>query len=188
MRVAYADPPYYGVAEKLYGHLHPDAADYDSLDAHQALIGQLGEFDGWALSLSSPSLKHILPLCPDEARVAAWVKPFASFKKGVNPAYAWEPVIFQSARGAADRPLPVEGGGLTSIRDYVSCPIALRRGFPGAKPEAFCRWIFGLIGAEPDDEFIDMFPGSGAVGVAWESFRREQSFAFDQASNGTGRR
>ena len=60
---------------------------------HALLIAHLETFDAWALSCSSPSLPRILPLCPEDIRVMAWVKPFASFKKDVNPAYAWEPVI-----------------------------------------------------------------------------------------------
>ena len=38
MRFAYADPPYLGVAEKFYGHLHDRAADYDDPETHRALI------------------------------------------------------------------------------------------------------------------------------------------------------
>lgn len=171
MRFAYADPPYLGVAKKLYGHLHPDASDYDTLEAHADLLGQLAEgFDGWAYSLSTPSLRAILPLAPEGVRVAAWVKPFASFKKGVNPAYCWEPVIFVSARSASERTLPEKGCGRSTTRDYLAESITLKRGLTGAKPDAFCRWMFDLIGAQPGDEFVDMFPGSGAVGQAWERF------------------
>jgi hypothetical protein len=31
----------------------------------------------------------------------------------------------------------------------------------GAKPAAFCRWVFGLLGAAPGDTLDDLFPGSG---------------------------
>jgi hypothetical protein len=170
MRFAYADPPYYGLAEKFYGHLHHEAGRYDTLEAHAELFALLAEFDGWAYSLHSPALRDLLPLAPADARVAAWVKPFASFKKGVNPAYCWEPVIFKSARGAKDREQPEKGGGRASTRDYLSEPIALKKGLTGAKPEAFCRWVFDLIGAHPGDEFVDLFPGSGAVSRAWGAF------------------
>ncbi|MDR6691498.1 hypothetical protein J2X55_002421 [Microbacterium sp. 1154] len=40
----------------------------------------------------------------------------------------------------------------------------------GAKPAAFCRWVFDLLGAEPQDEFSDLFAGSGGVARAWEVF------------------
>lgn len=78
MRVAYADPPYLGMG-RLYADLHQDALEWDRLETHAALIERLvKDFpDGWALSLSAPSLRLIWPLCPD-ARVAVWVKPFAS--------------------------------------------------------------------------------------------------------------
>ncbi|ROS57191.1 hypothetical protein EDF21_0846 [Frigoribacterium sp. PhB118] len=42
----------------------------------------------------------------------------------------------------------------------------------GAKPAIFCRWIFDLLGAEPGDEFTDVFPGSGGVARAWQTFDR----------------
>ncbi|TDL43854.1 hypothetical protein [Microbacterium oleivorans] len=40
----------------------------------------------------------------------------------------------------------------------------------GAKPSVFCRWIFDLLGAEPQDEFADLFAGSGGVMRAWNTF------------------
>lgn len=166
MRFAYADPPYLGMAAKFYGHLHPEAKAFDSLDAHAELLRRLrDEFpDGWALSLASTNLKDILPLCIPPFRVAAWVKPFASFKPNVAPAYAWEPVIFSGGRKST-REEP-------SGRDFLACGITLKRGFTGAKPEAFVHWVLeDLLHAKPDDEIHDLFPGSGAVGRAIESWR-----------------
>lgn len=43
----------------------------------------------------------------------------------------------------------------------------------GAKPAAFCRWIFDLLDARPGDEFVDVFPGSGGVARAWSVFAGE---------------
>lgn len=158
MRFAYADPPYLGQARKHYG---PDAREVN----HRLLIAHLAEFDGWALSLSEPSLRTILPMTPKEARVCAWVKPFAAFKKGVTQAYAWEPVICKPVR-----PRPVEE---PTVRNWVSVPITLQRGVSGAKPDAFSRWLFEFAGLTADDEFIDLFPGSGAVTRAWEAWRSQ---------------
>src|SRR5205823_3197858 len=88
IRVAYADPPYPGQAKKHYGSEEV---------CHRELITRLTDEypDGWALSTSSPSLTALLPLCPPGCRVGAWVKPFCVYKPGVNPAYAWEPVIWR---------------------------------------------------------------------------------------------
>lgn len=163
MRVAYADPPYIGQAKKHYG---PEAREVD----HVALVSQLECFDAWALSLSSPSLLAVLSLCPPSSRVGVWVKPFASFKPGVNPAYAWEPVIFSPGRK--------RGREMPTVRDWVSCNITLKRGLAGVKPDAFCFWLFDLLACHPDDEFHDLFPGSGAVGVAWKNYQ-EQARAAD---------
>ena len=86
MNFAYADPPYLGCAKALYGD-----ATYDDPAAHKALIDRLcREYsDGWALSCHTPSLKTLLAFCPEDVRVAAWVKPFCVFKANVSPAYAW---------------------------------------------------------------------------------------------------
>lgn len=165
MKFAYADPPYFGQAAKFYAGHHPDAADFDRLDTHAALIARLSvDFEAWALSLNSVTLRAILPLCPADVRVGAWVKPFCSFKPHVNPAYAWEPVIFKGGR-KRDR-------WESTVRDYCSVGITLRSGFPGAKPAPFCWWVFDVLGARADDEFHDLFPGSGAVRRAWDEWCR----------------
>lgn len=154
MRIAYADPPYIGQARKHYNSEEVD---------HKKLILELEAYDAWALSCSSPSLRILLPLCPPRARVAAWVKPFCSFKPNVDPAYAWEPVIFiptgrkSRARGTA--------------RDWVKANITLQKGLPGAKPPDFSFWLFRLLQMEPDDDFFDLFPGTGAVKKHWRAWR-----------------
>jgi hypothetical protein len=175
VRYAYADPPYLGLADKFYGRLHPEAAEYDDPATHQRLIDRLcGEFpDGWAMSLHSPSLRAILPMCPADVRVMAWVKPFASYKKGVNPGYAWEPVILRGGRRRTD-------GSELTVSDYCAVPITLRRGFIGAKPERFVWWVLAALGVQRDDEFIDLFPGSGAVSRAWEAWRSQIPLGLDE--------
>jgi len=40
----------------------------------------------------------------------------------------------------------------------------------GSKPAVFCRWMFDLLGAQAGDQLEDLFPGSGGVTRAWESF------------------
>ena len=168
MRFAYADPPYLGEAERLYGHLHDEAAEYDRPEKHAELIERLErDFDGWGLSLHVPSLRTILPMCPDDARVCAWVKPFASFKPSVRQAYAWEPVIV--------KPLRRLGRQRRTVTDYVSANISMQKGLPGAKPAQFCHWLFEFAGLDPDDEFVDVFSGTGGVMRAWETWRRQPS-------------
>jgi len=160
MRIAYADPPYPGCA-----HLYRDHPDYAGEVDHAALIDRLeADFDGWVLHTSSPALPLIARLVPEGARFCAWVKSFAAFKRNVSVAYAWEPVIVRAARK------PVVTGHCV-MRDWIACPITLRRGFTGAKPEAVCHWAFEIVGAELGDELVDLFPGSGAVSRAWKSWR-----------------
>lgn len=92
-RYAYADPPYIGQANRHY--------QCDEID-HAQLVATLCVWfpDGWALSTGNDrgTLRTVLNLCPPDVRVMAWVKPWCSFKPGVNPAYAWEPVIVGGGR------------------------------------------------------------------------------------------
>lgn len=100
MLFAYADPPYPGHTKRGLYKADPKCAEVD----HRTLIACLMEQypDGWALSTGSVNLRDVLPLCPPDTRVMAWVKPFASFKPGVNPGYCWEPVLVRG--GAQARP------------------------------------------------------------------------------------
>lgn len=154
LRFAYADPPYVG---RAHYYDHPDRHRWNDPAEHVALMCELErDYDGWALSCSAPSLGALLPGAPDGTRVAAWVKPFASFKPGQRVAYTWEPVLWH--RAAPRRPDDPMG------RDHLSQGITLRRGFTGAKPAAFARWLIVLLGWQPGDELADLFPGSGAIG------------------------
>jgi hypothetical protein len=165
MKAAYADPPYLGLAEEFYGALHPEAKMYDDPMTHKRLIERLSdEFDAWALSTHVKALREILNMCPADVRVMAWVKGFASFKPGVKtPQHAWEPVIVRGGRPREER--------LHCVRDWIQESMTLQRGFRGAKPERFCFWLFDVLNLKPEDEFHDLFPGSGAVMAAWEKWR-----------------
>lgn len=152
MKFAYADPPYIGQAKKHYS-ADPRCAEVD----HAALINTLvTEYqDGWALSLSSPSLQQIIALCPVDVRVMAWVKPFCAFEANVNPAYAWEPVIVKGGRKRTREQL--------TVRDWLAESITLRKGLTGAKPKEFCYWLFDVLNIQPGDTLDDLFPGTGIV-------------------------
>lgn len=163
MRLGYSDPPYIGCAQ-----LYRDHPDYAGEVDHAALIERLqSEFDGWVLHASATpiSLATLAPLVEKTgARWMSWVKGFAAFKRNVSVAYAWEPVIVKAARK------PVVSKRLV-MRDWIECPITLKRGLTGAKPEAVCHWAFEMLGARPDDELHDLFPGTGAVTSAWRSWQ-----------------
>jgi len=167
MRFAYADPPYLGCG-KLYAKHHPDALIWDDPATHRDLILRLmDEYpDGWGYSLSSTTLHTILPMCPPAVRGMAWVKPFCSFKPNVNPAYAWEPVLVMGGRKRT-REEP-------TVADFVACNITLQRGLTGAKPPAFCLWLFSVLGATEGDTIDDLFPGTGILAETWDAYTRQQ--------------
>ena len=176
VRIAYADPPYPGQAKRHYGS-HPDyAGEVD----HAALVYKLvTEYDGYCLHTSSVALADVLERflieSADPPRVMAWVKPFAAFKRNVPVAYAWEPVLVKACR------TPVVAGREV-MRDFISEPITMRRGLSGAKPDRVCKWLFDVMGAEPTDELDDLFPGTGAVTMAWDSWCSKLTIYSGEAS------
>lgn len=168
MRFAYADPPYPGMSDFYKNH-----PDYAGEVDHSVLMGQCEyEFDGAIVHTASTTLAHVLHETPNPHlwRIMAWVKPFAAFKKNVTVAYAWEPVLVKAVRK------PEITGRIVS-RDWIAEPMTMQRGLVGAKPEAVCMWLFEVAGLSPDDEFVDLFPGSGAVTRAWEKWRSQMRLA-----------
>src|SRR5262249_16916116 len=108
MVFAYADPPYPGTAKKYYADQPTFAGEVD----HRKLIRDLEKrraialddakkaqrIDGWALSTSARALRELLKLCPEEARVCAWVKPHGVSGKTFGLHNAWEPLIVVGGR------------------------------------------------------------------------------------------
>lgn len=165
LRLAYADPPYPGLARRCYEG-HPDYAG--EVDHEELVAGLVRDFpDGWALSTSVDALVPVLRLCPPAARVAVWVRgerPAAAW----TPLHAWEPVIYTGGRAK------LSAGAARRVDVLFGSPgpgrLADPRRVVGAKPAAFCRWLFELLGAAPGDELVDLYPGSGGVARAWEVF------------------
>jgi len=168
MQFAYADPPYPGFARRLYGREEVD---------HPALISSLvDQYDGWALSTGAYALRDILPLCPAGVRVAAWVKPIGVSSRTRGMHNAWEPVIV--APGRKLRP---------GRRDWLSAQPARGNGvLIGRKPEAFCVWLFELLGMLPGDKVHDLYPGTGIVGRAWAELSRQGWATHTVADAGEG--
>ena len=157
MVLAYADPPYPGLSKRYYGSEPTFAGEVD----HVALIASLeaSGYDGWALSTSAKALRWILPLCPEGALVCPWVKPkgVSSRTRGLHN--TWEPLIVH--RGRRVRP---------GRPDFLSAPPARGGGkLMGRKPIAFCAFLFDALGLQAGDTFVDLFPGSGIVGMAASS-------------------
>lgn len=174
MKFAYADPPYIGQAKRHYSH-DPLCAEVD----HRLLIERLqDEFpDGWALSASSPSLREIHPMTPQDTRIGIWVKSFCAFKRNVRPAYAWEPLFFRGGRNPSNgfrAVIPEKNGKQTTPKDFIICPITLKKGLVGAKPNKVCRWILDLLNFQPDDELMDLYPGTGIMGKVVGEMKQAQ--------------
>jgi len=159
MKFAYADPPYLGMGKK-YSSLHKEAEIWDDPKSHTQLVERLTDEypDGWAVSLSAPSLKLYLSACPDDVRVAVWAKTFHQIRVNVAIQYAWEPVIWRGGR----KETPVK----PMIRDWHSGRIAIKKNFYGAKPLDFNTWILNLLQYKKGDTLDDLFPGSNSMSEA----------------------
>jgi hypothetical protein len=154
-RFAYADPPYPGRAHRYYSDQPTFAGEVD----HAALIASLAaaNYTGWALSTAVDALRDLLPLCPREARVCAWVKPIAASPLTHGLHNTWEPLIVVGGRRL--RP---------GKRDWLCAqPARFGGDLPGRKPIAFCAFLFDALGMLPGDELVDLFPGTGIVSKAW---------------------
>ena len=161
LRVAYADPPYPDMAARYYR----DHVDFDGEVNHRLLVDRLvtGFPDGWALSTSAAALQAVLSFCPTTVRVAAWFRgerPTASYR----PLVAWEPVIFHGGRALLS---PVDQRRVDALVHVARSRTTDPHRVIGAKPGAFCHWLFDLLGMLPGDELVDLFSGSGGVERAW---------------------
>ena len=181
MRLAIADPPYLGRAALWYGgkgrskhgtagrargrgqlaaEYHPEAHEWDDPAKHIDLIATLDrEYDGWAVAASGKTLAPLLTTVDElGGRVAIWHVTNA-IPDGARVRNVWEAVLYKTPAGRR-----AVGTG-HRVPDLLSAahPVS---GFVGAKPDAWTRWVLNLLGFEPDDEIVDMFPGSGAVSRA----------------------
>jgi hypothetical protein len=158
MRFAYADPPYPGLAKKYYGCSEVD---------HRELVDRLVRDypDGWALSTSASALQAVLALCPLGVRICPFVK--GSRPTAARRALcAWEALLVYRGRS---RPAPVFEE-LTDVLVWGGRQHSHPGALTGMKPAPFAEWMFRLLGAQGGDALDDLFPGSGAIGRAWELY------------------
>jgi hypothetical protein len=168
MKFAYADPPYLHMGGK-YTEYHDEALIWNDPQAHINLINSLvDEYpDGWAVSLSVPSLQLYLANSPTDVRVAAWTKTFHQIRVNVAIQYAWEPIIWRGGR----KQTPVK----PMVRDWHSGRIAMKKGLFGAKPKDFNHYILDLLQWQIGDELIDLFEGTKGMQKAIdERFKNDE--------------
>lgn len=159
IRVAYADPPYPGLAQKYYeGGLEVD---------HAELVARLmAEFPaGWALSTSAESCRAVWALCPPQTRLCPWVRG-SRRGRAHRARVAWEALLVYGGRAQRLSPRDDLADVLVWGGRQHSHPGAL----VGMKPAAFAEWMFRLLGLGARDELVDLYPGSGAIGRAWRLY------------------
>ena len=156
-RLAYADPPFPGLARRYYGDQPSFAGEVD----HRRLLEQLATYDGWALSTSRKALRDVLPLTPKAAVPCPWIKTH-HHPPARGPANVHEYIVVVPAR----RRKP-------GVPDALYAGAARGGGnLVGRKPIRYVMWVFALLGASPRDTLDDLFPGTGIVGRCWSEFRR----------------
>lgn len=176
MRLAIADPPYLGRADRWYGSgrghrnglgraaAHDAAAEWDDPATHQALVGHLqANYDGWVIAAAADSLAVYLPVCPADVRVLVWHKGNA-IPSGARVANQWEPVIAW---------IPASRRGRTvgaAASDVLTAGISYRHNYVGSKPYPWTHWVLNALGYQDGDEVHDLFAGSGAVSLAAELY------------------
>jgi hypothetical protein len=179
MRLAIADPPYLGRADRWYGNgrgsgrvtsvpgrpakkpdYHPEAAQWDSLGKHLTLMAELAEtYDGWAIAGTAESGALLLPSAPKGSRIAPWVRTNA-MPAGARVINTWESVVFYVPPSRRER---IAG---QSVRDALVTSVPDQK-FLGSKPAEWTRWVLAMLGYDPqEDEVDDIFTGSGAVAAA----------------------
>lgn len=158
MRLAYADPPFPGKA-----YLYVDQPSYAGEVDHVELVrGLIAQYDGWALSTGWQNLADVLPLCPrGRYRIHPWVKPNGVSRLTYGAHNAWEALIVVPARRL--RP---------GFRDFLCAKPARGQGHTliGRKPSAFAAHLFRALGADPRDDFEDLYPGTGMIGRCWRAW------------------
>ena len=133
LRLAYADPPYPGLARKHYG----DHADYGGEVDHAELVASLSaEFDGWALSTSAAALPGVLAVCPAGVRVGAWVRGERPTRSR-GPLTAWEPVVFTGGRLRVDLVTATDASGSPAAATVRAALAAVTPalGWEGPRPD-----------------------------------------------------
>lgn len=169
--MAYADPPYPGCA-KLHYAQDPSGIPAKEVN-HEQLLAELTTYDVWALSTHTPALRWLLPMCPEDVRVGAWVKPFCAMR-GQRVCYAWEPIIWRGGRKKTHK-------DQLTARDWVSeTPPHFHKkaigNVKGQKGRGFCFWMFDILGMLPQDQLFDLYPGSGAVMHYWKLYCSQSAF------------
>lgn len=184
MKLVIADPPYppfvgtgglknrasrwYGTGQRSLKDIpadrHAGAAEWDNPARHRQLMEELMDIaDGWAIATAPDGIAAYGPL-PIGTRIMAWVKPNAT-PGSHRIRNVWEPVLCFAAKGRRSN----IGVGMVSDVFTANAP----RGFKGEKPEGWTHWILDALTYNPNlDTVHDMFPGSGSVARAVETYRQ----------------
>ena len=176
MRLAIADPPYLGRADRWYGSgrghrggigraaAHEAAAEWDDPATHRQLVARLeAEYDGWAIAAAADSLPVYKSFLPAGVRTCIWVKGNA-VPSGSRVANQWEPVFVRVPEGRSAHRTGA------AVSDVLTAGISYRHNYVGSKPYPWTHWVLELLGYRQGDEVHDLFAGSGAVTLATELY------------------
>lgn len=172
--LVYADPPYAGCRFR-YARRHGNRqwgrnARADFLRELIARMEALRDPDGiCAVSIGSPELR-LLHLFPSDTHVAAWVKPYAQYRPGVWPCYAWEPVVLWGRKVNRE-----EQRLAKTPHDWLNVAPAKPKkgGHETPKPMSFADWVLRITLGPRRGRVLELFAGTCPVARAAEGLGME---------------
>lgn len=172
--LVYADPPYvncrFKYARQNKSRQWGKNARADYMRELVARMESLRAEDGMcAISMATPELR-LLHLFPSTARVFAWVKPYAVFRPGVYPCFAWEPLVVWGRFVNRE-----EQKTTKTPHDWLQCsPKIPRKGkHETPKPLAFAEWVINTTLGPRRGPVLELFGGTCPVTRAAEALGME---------------
>ena len=170
----YADPPYAGCrfkyARKNGSRQWGRNARADFMRELVARMESLRSERGiCAVSMATPELR-LLHLFPSNARVFAWVKPFAPFRPHVWPCFAWEPVVAWGKFCGREEQLASK-----TPHDWLqlSPKVPKKTNHETPKPEAFAEWIINTTLGPRRSPVLELFAGTAMLSRVAENLGME---------------
>jgi hypothetical protein len=161
----YADPPYANCRFKYArGNTSRQWGRNARADYMRDLISRMEYLrapDGiCAISMSSNELR-LLHLFPSKARVFAWTKPYAPFRPGVFPCYAWEPVVAWGRFCNREE----QKAAKKTPHDWLqlSPRVPRKGGHETPKPIEFGDWILAVTLGPRRDNVLELFAGTAPI-------------------------
>lgn len=138
----------------------------DDVLTPEAVVAKLNdEFDAWAMILKVSDLRAVLPYCPSNVRVGAWIRTVEPGTTLANKRASWEPVIFMT------RGIRKLSPGRKPWLDHHVEPYAPEKRIKGSRPPGVYAWIFEGLELKQRDSFVHLFQKDDRMTAAWKQWQ-----------------